>query len=82
MLETHLGKTAEKRQNFDSSTAPASAENLHFTLKRETKRDPEPPVACPQMAWEDAGKVSIAVPQYSHRQPWARSAYPQQNNGN
>jgi hypothetical protein len=26
------------------------------------------------MAWEDADKVSLAVPQYSHRQPWARAA--------
>jgi hypothetical protein len=31
MLETHLaGKTIEKRQNFDPSTPPSSAENLHF----------------------------------------------------
>jgi hypothetical protein len=31
MLEIHLaGKTTEKRQNFDSSTPPAGAENLHF----------------------------------------------------
>jgi hypothetical protein len=59
MLETHLaGKTTEKRQNFDPSTPPASAENLHFTLNGETRRAPGPPNACAQMAWEDADKVS------------------------
>jgi hypothetical protein len=59
MLETHLAaKTTEKRQNFDHSTPPASAENLHFTLHGETRRAPRPPVACAQMAWEDADKVS------------------------
>jgi hypothetical protein len=75
MLETHLaGKTTEKRQNFDPSTHPAGAENLHFTLNGETRRAPGLPVAHAQMAWEDADKVSLAVPWYSHRQPWARSA--------
>jgi hypothetical protein len=55
MLETHLaGKTTEKRQNFDPCTPPAGAENLHFTLTRETRRASRPPVACAQMAWEDA----------------------------
>jgi hypothetical protein len=45
MLETHLaGKTTEKRQNFDPSTPPAGAENLHFTLNGETRRAPGPPV--------------------------------------
>jgi hypothetical protein len=59
MLETHLaGKTTEKRQNFDPSTPPACAENLHFTLKGETRRAPGPPVARTQMAWEDEDKVS------------------------
>jgi hypothetical protein len=61
MLETHLaGKATEKRQNFDPSTPPACTENLHFTLNGETRRAPRPPpVACPQMAWEDADhKVS------------------------
>jgi hypothetical protein len=43
MLETHLaGKITEKRQNFDSSTSRASAENLHFMLNRETRRAPGP----------------------------------------
>jgi hypothetical protein len=61
MLETHLtGKTTEKRQNFDSSTPPACAEHLHFTLNGETRRDPKPPPdASDQTAWEDADyKVS------------------------
>jgi hypothetical protein len=41
MLEIYLtGKTTEKRQNFDSSTPPAGAEHLHFTLNRETRRPP------------------------------------------
>jgi hypothetical protein len=59
MLETHLaGKATEKWQNFDLSTPPACAENLHFTLNRETRRAPGPPVTCARMAWEDADKVS------------------------
>jgi hypothetical protein len=61
MLETHLaGKAIEKRQNFDPSTPPACTENLHFTLKGETRRAPgPPPVTRTQMAWEDADhKVS------------------------
>jgi hypothetical protein len=75
MLETHLaGKTTEKRQNFDPSTHPAGAENLHFTLNGETRRAPGPPVAGAQTAWEDANQVSFAVLQYSHRQAWARAA--------
>jgi hypothetical protein len=75
MLETHFaGKITEKRQNFDPSTSPASAENLHFTLNRETMRAPRPPVACTQTAWEDMDQVSFAVPRYSHRQAWARAA--------
>jgi hypothetical protein len=75
MLETHLaGKTTKERQNFDPSTPPASTENLHFTLNGEIRRAPGPPVARAQTAWEDTEKVSIAVPWYSHRQPWARTA--------
>jgi hypothetical protein len=75
MLETHFaGKTTKKRKNFDSSTPPASAEHLHFTLKGETRRAPGLPVTCAQMAWEDKDKGSLAVPQYSHRQPWAKAA--------
>jgi hypothetical protein len=59
MLETHLaGKATEKRQNFDPSTPPACTEHLHFMLNRETRRDPRPPVAHTQTAWEDADKVS------------------------
>jgi hypothetical protein len=77
MLETHLaGKTTEKRQNFDPSTPPASTEHLHFTLNGETRRAPWLPVTCTQTAWEDVDKVSLAVPRYSHRQPWARAAQP------
>jgi hypothetical protein len=39
MLEIHLtGKTTEKRQNCDSSTPPACAEHLHFTLNGEIRR--------------------------------------------
>jgi hypothetical protein len=75
MLETHFaGIITEKRHNFDPSTSPAGAENLHFTLNRETRRAPELPVAHTQTAWEDADKVSFAVPWYSHRQAWARAA--------
>jgi hypothetical protein len=74
-METHLaGKTTEKRQNIDPYTPPASTEHLHFTLKGETRRAPRPPVARAQMAWEDMDKVNLVVPQYSHRQPWARAA--------
>jgi hypothetical protein len=73
MLETHFaGKITEKRQNFDLSTPPAGTENLHFMLNGETRRAPG--VAHTQAAWEDVDKVSIAVPWYSHRQPWARAA--------
>jgi hypothetical protein len=57
MLETHLaGQTTEKRQNFDHTTSPAGTENIHFTLTGETRRAPGLPVACNQMAWEDADK--------------------------
>jgi hypothetical protein len=59
MLQTHLaGKATEKRQNFDPSTPPACAENLHFTLNGETRRDPGLPVTHAQTAWEDTDKVS------------------------
>jgi hypothetical protein len=75
MLETHLaGKTTKKRQNSDPFTPPASAEHLHFMLNGETRRAPGPPVTCTQTAWENMDKVSLAVPRYSHRQPWARAA--------
>jgi hypothetical protein len=74
-LETHFaGIITEKRHNFDPSTPPAGTENLHFTLNGETRRAPGPPVTLAQMAWEDVDKVSFTVPQYSHRQPWARAA--------
>jgi hypothetical protein len=54
MLETHLiGKTTEKKQNFDSSTLLACTEHLHFTLNGETRRAPRLPVARAQTAWED-----------------------------
>jgi hypothetical protein len=60
MLETHLaGKTTENRQNFDPSTPPASTEHLHFTLNRETRRAPGPPVTHAQTAWEDADKLTV-----------------------
>jgi hypothetical protein len=59
MLETHLvGKTTEKKQNFDPSTPPAGVEHLHFTLNGETRRAPRPPVTHAQMAWENVDKVS------------------------
>jgi hypothetical protein len=62
MLETHFaGLITEKRHNFDPSTPPASTENLHFMLNRETRRAPKPPVAGTQTAWEDADQVSFAV---------------------
>jgi hypothetical protein len=62
MLEIHIaGKSIEKRQNFDPSKPPGSAEHLHFPLNGETRRSPQPPVLCTQMAWEDADKVSLAV---------------------
>jgi hypothetical protein len=75
MLETHfVGIVTEKRHNFDPSKSPASAENLHFMLNRETNRAPGPPVTSAQMAWENADQVSFAVLWYSHRQAWARAA--------
>jgi hypothetical protein len=59
MLETHLaGKTTEKRQNFDPSTTPACAENLHSTLNEETRKAPGLPDTHAQMAWEDVDKMS------------------------
>jgi hypothetical protein len=59
MLEIHLtGKTTKKRQNFDSSTPPACAEHLHFTLNGEIKKAPGLPVTRAQMAWEDSDRVS------------------------
>jgi hypothetical protein len=73
MLETHFaGIITEKRHNFDPSTPPASAENLHFTLNGEARRAPGPPVASTH--WEDTDQVSFAVLQYPHRQAWARAA--------
>jgi hypothetical protein len=40
-VETHFaGIITEKRHNFDPSTPPAGAENLHFTLNGETRRAP------------------------------------------
>jgi hypothetical protein len=75
MPETHFaGIITEKRCNFDPSTSLAGAENLYFTLNRETRRAPGPPVASAQMAWEDTDQVSFTVPRYSHRQAWARAA--------
>jgi hypothetical protein len=41
MLETHFaGIITEKMHNFDPSTSPAGAENLHFMLNGETRRAP------------------------------------------
>jgi hypothetical protein len=75
MLETHFaGMITEKRHNFDPSTPPAGAKNLHFTLNGETRRAPGLPVAIAQKAWEDADQVSFTVPWYSHRQVWTRAA--------
>jgi hypothetical protein len=49
MLETHFaGKITKKRQNFDPSTPPASAENLHFMLNGEIRRAPRLPVTQPR----------------------------------
>jgi hypothetical protein len=77
MLETHFaGIITEKRHNFDPSTPPAGAENLHVTLNRDTRRAPGQPVAGAHMAWEDMDEVSFVVPRYSHRQAWARAALP------
>jgi hypothetical protein len=77
MLETHFaGIITEKRHNFDPSTPPTGAENLHFTLNGKTRRAPGPPVAGAQTAWEDVDQVSFAVLWYSHRQAWARAAKP------
>jgi hypothetical protein len=58
MLETHLaGRATEKRQNFDTSTPPACAEHLHFTLNGEIRKDlGPPPDARAQTAWEDVDK--------------------------
>jgi hypothetical protein len=75
MLETHFaGIITEKRHNFDPSIPPASTQNLHFTLNRETRKTPGPPVAHAQTAWEDVDQVSFVVLRYSHRQAWARAA--------
>jgi hypothetical protein len=51
-------KPPKKRQNFEPSTPPAGAENLHFTLNAEMRRAPRLPVVHIQKAWEDADKVS------------------------
>jgi hypothetical protein len=60
MLETQFaGIITEKRHNFDPSTPPAGAENLHFTLNGETMRAPGLPVASAQMAWEDADQLTV-----------------------
>jgi hypothetical protein len=62
MLETHFaGIITEKNHNFDPSTPPGRAENLHFTLNGETRRAPGPPVAGAHMTWEDADQVSFTV---------------------
>jgi hypothetical protein len=37
---------------------PACTENLHFTLKGETRRAPGPPDTRAQTTWEDVDKVS------------------------
>jgi hypothetical protein len=75
MPETHFaGIITEKRHNFDSSTPPTGAENLHYMLNGETRRASGQPVTGAQTAWEDADQVSFAVPWYSHRQAWARAA--------
>jgi hypothetical protein len=73
MLEIHFaGIITEKRHNFDPSTPPAGAENLHFTLNGEKRRDPRPPVAGTH--WEDVDQVSFVVPRFSQRQAWARAS--------
>jgi hypothetical protein len=70
MLETHFaGIITEKRHNFDPSTPPAGAENLHFMLNGATRRAPGLPVAHAQTAWEDTDQVSFAVPWYSTDKP-------------
>jgi hypothetical protein len=38
--DTLVGIITEKRHNFDPSTPPAGAENLHFMLNRETSGAP------------------------------------------
>jgi hypothetical protein len=55
MLETHLADKASKnRQNFDPTTPPACAENLHFMLNGQTRRAPVPPAdSSTQTAWKD-----------------------------
>jgi hypothetical protein len=65
MLETHFaGIITKKRHNFDPSTSPAGAENLHLTLNGKTRRAPRPPVASAQTDWEEADQVSFAVLRY------------------
>jgi hypothetical protein len=60
MLETHFaGIITEKRHNFDPSTSPAGAENLHFTLNGEPRRSRGPPVAGAHTAWEDADQLTV-----------------------
>jgi hypothetical protein len=62
MPETHFaGIITEKRHNFDPSTPPASTENLHFMLNRETRRAHGPPVTGAKTAWDDADQLSFTV---------------------
>jgi hypothetical protein len=75
MLGTHFaGIITEKRHNFDPSTPPTGAENLHFTLNGETRRAPGLPVAGAQTAWEYTDQVNFVVLWYSHREAWDRAA--------
>jgi hypothetical protein len=67
-------KPPKRGKTLTPFTPQASAEHLYFTLNGEIRRTPGPPVAHIQMAWEDVDKVILAVPWYSHRQPWVRAA--------
>jgi hypothetical protein len=70
-----FGKLLRKLLMGDSKMAArAGAENLHFTLNRETRRAPKADSGQCPLAWEDADQVSFAVPWYSHRQAWDRAA--------
>jgi hypothetical protein len=74
MLETHFaGIITEKRPNFDPSTSPAGAENLHFTLNREIRRALGPPVTGAQKDWED-GPDELRGTAVPHTQARAQAA--------
>jgi hypothetical protein len=77
MLETHFaGTITEKRHNFDPSTSPAGAENLHFTLNGETRKAPGAATGWHRLGRRGPGELhgTVVLPQISLGQssiaPW------------